>query len=207
MKCWDEFLTNWTTDRIGSPSQQYKAGLEEQIVEKLRERQCYFLKVSSQSLKLFTHALNIADAMLFNPEYLDKNLGVLALVLVYVLVFKCLNYASLGQPQNLIQREHLMDFRHASPFNHLFMQFIAAMKLELHFDCLTRELRFGELYLSFPLLVDSDFGRLVQTTLQTELLKPVRLANQTYYRDYLTNQHHFGQSIEFDRLLATSDDN
>lgn len=47
------------------------------------------------------------------------------------------------------------------------------MGLELDFECLAKELRFADLYSSFPLLTDGEFAGCVQTLQQNELLKPV----------------------------------
>lgn len=89
---------------------------------------------------------------------MDKNLAVVGLTIVYVVAFKCLQFRHLGQPRNPILREHILDCRRSNPFNAIFMQFIEHLDLDIDFDCLVKELRFADLYISMPLLADGDLG-------------------------------------------------
>lgn len=197
-------MLSWTPT---TNSKTEKHELEQTVILILRSKEVYFLKMSSESFMLYTHALNIADVIVYNPEYVDKNPTVLALSVLYLVLFKALNFNTLGQARNPVQREHILDCRPSAPLNLVFTSFLSSMHLDLDFECLAQDLRFADLYVSFPLLTESDFGGFVQSCQNSSLLKPVGSSNlQTYYRDRLTLQRHFSQTIEFDRLLASSDD-
>lgn len=69
MHCWDDFLAKSNIDSIledvQSKANQRPVG---SLLEYLKERGTYFLKTTGQSLKMLSHAMNIADTILFNPE-------------------------------------------------------------------------------------------------------------------------------------------
>lgn len=104
---------------------------------------------------------------------MDKNMVVMCLTIIYLLVFKMVNFKSLGEPRNPVAREHIIDCRKINPFNIIFMNFIDNLDLELDFDCFAKELRFAELYLSLPLLAEMEFGKFVIEQADTSTIKPV----------------------------------
>lgn len=178
MKCWDSFLDSWTSALLSSDVKKEKQEHEQTAIDVLRAKGAYFLKVESNSMKLYSHVLNIADTVLFNPEYLDKNMAVVGLSLIYIVIFKLVNFSSLGQPKNPVLREHILDCRSSSPLNLVFRRFLDHLNLTIDFDCFSKELRFAELYLSFPLLTESQFAGSVQALQDSNLLKPVRGDNE-----------------------------
>lgn len=107
---------------------------------------------------------------------MDKNLVVICLAIIYLVIFKVLNFKSLGQPRNPIFREHIMDCRKTSPFNVIYTTFISYLDLELEFECFAKELRFAELYLSLPLLAEMELGKFVIEQADSGAIKPVCLA-------------------------------
>lgn len=108
---------------------------------------------------------------------MDKNLVIISLAIVYLVVFKAVNFKDLGEPKNPIIREHSMDCRKSSPFNIVFCKFVKFLDLELDFDCFSRELRFAELYLSLPLLAEREVSKFVIDQADANSIKPVVKCN------------------------------
>ncbi len=163
------------------------------IVEHLRCRDVFFLHFNYSSSLLYTYCLNIVDTSIHCPEMYTVNIVLISLALVYMTVFKYLNFNTLSDSVNKVNNNHIVDYRKYNVLNKYFMAFTEHIGvLPLQYDKFVDALRLAEKFLNFSILT----GRLPHYT-----------ANKSYknaYTDHMSMQVYSENYYKFEQLLSSA---
>lgn len=138
--------------------------------------------------------MNLVDASVHSPEVSSNNLLLAGLSLVYMSVFKFVNFNSLSDPVNSINANHLVDFRKYNMFNKYFIAFTEHMGIvPLQYEHFVDALRLAEKFLNFPILT----GRLPHYA--------VSKTHKQAYTDHMSLQVYSDDYHKFEQLLSSAD--